>query len=208
MKYLQRFADREETPEISQGPTPEQPSKPSKPPFEGFEGSLPLGPREIRGHNARAREDLDDYFRGVVMPGLTALFREGRLPADGLADPAWREIEAEWVRASEGSGEPCDTAKVRLLMRRFIEARGGVLPPEAPAPPLREEIKAVRIRHRRTKQEVLVLSTVLDSWLKDGWEVAGRKLAHDVGSGSAITTRPKAGIPPQRRRRNDERDSR
>lgn len=195
MKYLDKYRDRPEGTEISPTPYHKQPSKPSKAPFEGFEGSLSLGPREIREHNEAARGTLDDYFRGVVMPGLTALFRDGRLPEDGLSSPAWREVEAAWALASEDSPSPCPVEKVKALMRRFVEGKGGTVPETPfPGPSGRNEdpIKAVTIRHGRTGQEAVILSTVLDSWLADGWEVKGDAEAHDVDQGEAIEARPEA----------------
>jgi hypothetical protein len=126
----------------------------------------PISPAELREHNERAREEIDRFFSGPVMTGLSRLHTEGRLPS--LDVPAWREVEAEWVKASEGSPLPCDVEKVKRLMVSFIEARGGTVPPEPPAPDA-GPVRAVRIRHRRTKQEVVITSRVLAGWLKDGW---------------------------------------
>jgi hypothetical protein len=127
----------------------------------------PMTPQEAKTHNKAAREEIDPFFSGPIMAALARLHREGRLPS--LADdPGWQEVEREWEKASEGSSEPCDAGRVKALMSGFVEARGGTVEavPKEPAP----EVRAVRIRHTRTRQEVVVLSTVLKSWLRDGWE--------------------------------------
>jgi hypothetical protein len=54
--------------------------------------------------------------------------------------------------------------------------------PEAPA----SEVRAITIRHARTGQAVVVLSTVLKSWLRDGWVVVEAKTAHEDDRGEAI----------------------
>lgn len=112
----------------------------------------PMSPEEVRQHNERAREEVDAFFSGPIMAGLTALYQAGRLPAGGLDCPEWAEVEREWVKAGEDSPLPCDAEKVKRLMADFIQARGGEIPPEAP--PRREEVRAIRIRHGRGKRSL------------------------------------------------------
>ena len=80
-----------------------------------------LSPEEVRAHNEKAREDLDHFFTAAVMPGLTRIHAEGKLPT--LDVPEWEPIDREWAKASEGSPVPCDAEKVKTGMRKFIEAR-------------------------------------------------------------------------------------
>jgi hypothetical protein len=154
-----------------------------------------MTPGEVEAHNARAREGLDTFFTAGVMPGLARLHAQGRLP-DFAEDLDWRRIEEEWAKASEGSPEPCDAGKVKRRMRDFIEARGGRVDPvpEAPA----SEVRAITIRHARTGQTVVVLSTVAHSWLRAGWAVVEPKTAHDVARGEAAPGRDGLGHGPKK----------
>ncbi len=126
-----------------------------------------MTPEQVREHNARARREIGRYFRGPVVATLSRLYQAGRLK-DLADEPGWQEIEREWERADEGSPVPADVGHVKRLMRRFIEGRGGTIPPEPPAEP-EEEPRAVRIR--KGKQEVIILSTVLADWLVGGWQI-------------------------------------
>ena len=71
-----------------------------------------LSPEEVRAHNEKAREDLDHFFTAAVMPGLTRIHAEGKLPT--LDVPEWEPIDREWAKASEG---PRSLATRRRLRR-------------------------------------------------------------------------------------------
>lgn len=139
----------------------------------------PLTPAEVLAHNEAARGEIDAYFSGPIMAALARLFQDGRLPEDGLSSPEWREVEAAWQEANEDSPSPCDVEKVKRLMAAFIRSKGGTIP-EVPARKV-GEVQAVTIRHKRTGQTAVILSTVLDSWLADGWERIETKPASEHG---------------------------
>ena len=42
-----------------------------------------LTPEEVREHNARAREEGDTYWTGIVLPALTRLYAEGKIRNPG-----------------------------------------------------------------------------------------------------------------------------
>lgn len=134
--------------------------------------------RKERGEHGLARkirsETLQAFIWVVDDPGMVP---QGAAPGEAVFDA--REIA--FLEAAKARGElPPETLKaIHVAKVTFPGSR--VTPPE-PAEPT----KAVTIRHSRTKQEVVVMSTVLDGWIKDGWEVSGRKTAHDVGAGEAI----------------------
>ncbi len=86
-----------------------------------------LSPEQVRQHNEAAREKIDAYWTGTILPALTRLHAEGKLPT--LDVPEWGPAHQEWGKAAEESLEPCDAERVRRLMAEFIRAMGGTVEP-------------------------------------------------------------------------------
>ncbi len=72
-------------------------------------------------HNARARQEIDRFFVGEILPRLSRLYTAGRLP-DLTQDALWTAMESEWMKAAADSPVPCDVEAVKRDMTKAVEA--------------------------------------------------------------------------------------
>ena len=150
--------------------------------------------RKSRGEHAGAikifSEVLGAHLWVVLDPDDTA-------PDPAQFDaPVYSRAEVERLVEAHKRGElhPDQLRALHKVKRTWPDVR--VQPVEEEAEALaeaKEPTRAVRIKHARTGQEVIVVDTVLDSWLRGGWNEVKPETTREVDPGSTNSSRPNPG---------------
>jgi len=124
--------------------------------------------RGSRGQHSMARKIHSE----ILDCDLWVVDEPGYVPAGRKADEAVYDAQEIALLQDLKDRGALTTIYLKALHAAKTTFPGVRLMPENAEPTARkEEARAVRIRNPRTKQEVVIVSTVLESWLKDGWEL-------------------------------------